>query len=266
MGKIRTRIIGLEDIEKAQKDDQKKRSAEKKAEKSEEVDVESEVETKVKAKKSKSETQKSEETSLQKKKIVGKKHKASLKKVDLKNIYTLKDSLEILKKIKWADFDESVELHINVDETGIKGEVEMPHTTGKSVRVKIVDDVTLENIEKGIIDFDVLIAHPSYMAKLAKFAKVLGPKGLMPNPKAGTVSPTPEAVAEKFTKGTIRWRSEPKFPLVHLMVGKISHEPSNIVENAVAIIKSVGKAHTQSVFIKTTMSPGLKVDLQTIFG
>jgi large subunit ribosomal protein L1 len=99
------------------------------------------------------------------------------------------------------------------------------------------------------------------MAKLAKYARTLGPKGLMPNPKSGTVTPNPEEVAKKFSKGVLRWKGEPKFPLIHQLIGKVSLEDGAIAENAKAFIAAVGKPHIQAAFIKTTMSPGLKLDL-----
>jgi large subunit ribosomal protein L1 len=128
----------------------------------------------------------------------------------------------------------------------------------------IVDDKILEKIEQGVIDFDVLVAHPSFMPKLAKFARVLGPKGLMPNPKAGTVSPNPEEVVKKFEKGVLRWKTEPKFPLIHQLIGKISFDEKALIENAAAFVKAVGKPHIKAVFIKTTMSPSLRLDVEKI--
>jgi len=116
-------------------------------------------------------------------------------------------------------------------------------------------------LEKGKIDFDILITHPSYMPKLVKYAKLLGPKGLMPNPKAGTISDKPEEVVKKFQKGMIRWKTEPKFPLVHQLIGKISMEEKALEENIKKFIQSVGEKHILSAFIKTTMSPSVKIKL-----
>jgi large subunit ribosomal protein L1 len=163
--------------------------------------------------------------------------------------------------MKTASFDESVELHLVVEEQGLKGEVELPHSTGKTVRVAIVDDKVLAAIEAGKIDFDVLITHPSYMPKLAKFAKVLGPKGLMPNPKAGTISPNPEEVAKKFQKGVLRWKTEPKATLIHQMLGKISMKEEEIKENIEAFFKSVGTKNIKKAYLKTTMSPSVKIEV-----
>jgi large subunit ribosomal protein L1 len=277
MGKIRTRVIGNEEVEEKQKKAQKEKSAQKKlekkaakatskatealkeAEKKEKLEAEEGVEQPPKQTKKE---EKKEEKAKEKAHVRGKKYRSARKSLDQSKTYTVKTALPLLKKVKFASFDESVELHLNVDQQGLKGEVELPFSTGKTVRVKIVDDALLDKIENGVIEFDVLIAHPSYMAKLAKFARVLGPKGLMPNPKAGTVSPNPEEVAKKFEKGTLRWKTEPKFPLIHQMIGKTSFEEAQLMENAQAFMNAVGKAHIKAAFIKTTMSPSLKLDVE----
>ncbi len=258
MGKIRTRFIGIEEIEKQQKEDQKKRSSEKKVEKGEEENQNQEVKVEASNKKSK---KKDKKLNVH---VRGKKYQEALKKIDEKKEYQLQEAVETLKKIAFAKFEESVELHINVLNEGLRGEIELPHSTGKTVRVAIVSDTLLETIDKGIIDFDILIAHPSFMPKLAKYAKTLGPKGLMPNPKAGTISPNPEEAAKKFEKGMLRWKAESKFPIVHQLIGKLPHETNALVENATAFLNSVGRKNIKNAFIKSTMSPSLKLNLENI--
>jgi len=191
----------------------------------------------------------------------GKHYQEARKMIDRNKYYSLKEAISLLKKIKLTKFDQSVELHFVTDETGLKGELELPFSTGKIVRVKIVDDSVLSDLEKGKIEFDVLVTHPSFMPKLAKYAKVLGPKGLMPNPKAGTVSMKPEEVVKKFEKGMLRWKTEAKFPLIHQMIGKISFGEKNLLANAEKFIEAVGKAHIKNAFIKTTMSPAIKLEM-----
>jgi len=264
MGKIKTRLIGDEETEKKQKKEQKEKAAEKKVKK--QKPAEKKEDKQVKTEETKAEVKK---TAVEKKpKVIkqrGKRYLENSKKIDKTKIYTLEQAVELLKKIKFAKFDESMELHLNVDKEGIKGEAELPYSTGKTVRIRIIDDKTLAELEKGKIEFDILITHPSFMPKLAKFAKMLGPKGLMPNPKAGTISPKPEEVAKKFEKGALRWKTEPKAPLIHQMIGKISFEDNKLVENARIFIKSVGKAHILKAVMKTTMSPSVKLDLTTLF-
>lgn len=294
MGKIRTRILGLEEVEQKQKEEQKKKAAEKKQAKKKirapglkggermvAVEVgEKDLEKMEKAKKIITETHRKEETTpkdtekkLRKIKVHqrGKNYQKAKKELDtvLKRSsqngkLSLKEAIAVLKKIRFASFDESVELHLNVDKVGLKGEVELPHSTGKSVKVVVVDEKVLAQIEKGKIDFDVLVTHPSFMPKLVKFAKILGPKGLMPNPKAGTISEKPEEVVKKFQKGVLRWKTEPKFPIIHQMIGKISGQEKDLVENASVFINSVGVAHIKSAFIKTTMSPAIKIDISSL--
>lgn len=259
MGKVKTRILGLEEIEEKQKRQQKEKAAQKKAlkekNKKEEVKKEEKEEEKVVL-------EKKSLSKITKSKPRGKRYLEAKKLVDKNKFYSIDEAVSLLKKMKTAKFDESVELHLVVDEKGLKGEVELPFSTGKTVRVKIVDDKVLAEIEKGKLDFDVLVTHPSYMPKLAKFAKILGPKGLMPNPKAGTISANPEEVVNKFKKGVLKWKTEPKFPLIHQMVGKISFEEKQLIENAKKFIESVGVKHIFKAYIKTTMSPSIKLNLK----
>ncbi len=280
MGKIRTRIVGDIEAEKKQKEEQKERAKGKKSKKkaaSTPVKTAKIEKTSVKVSRAKKEPEKEEvskkPTVKRTEKIAkptisvrkrGRKYKEAKKLIDKTKTYSLGQALELLKKMKIAGFDESLELHINVDQTGLRGEVQLPHAIGKQVRIAVVDDKVLEAIGSGKFDFDILITHPSFMPKLARFAKVLGPKGLMPNPKAGTISPQPEEVAKKIQKGALRWKTEAKFPLIHQMVGKISYPEKDLAQNATLFIQSVGKAHIRSVYMKTTMSPSVRVDVEKI--
>lgn len=263
MGKIKTRFLGDTEVEKKQKEEQKEKAGQKKSVKSASAKVATAVE--VKLPKPLKTPKSPKQTTV---KPRGKRYQEAKKLVDKNKTYTLAEAIKLLKKMKVAKFDESVELHLNVDETGLRGEVEMPNSIGKKIRIKIVDDKFIEEFGKslpagrqGVIDFDILITHPSFMPKLAKYAKVLGPKGLMPNPKAGTVSPNPEQVVKKLEKGTLRWKTEAKFPLIHQMIGKLSHEEKALVENAQVLLKAVGASHIQKAVLKSTMSPAIKLEI-----
>lgn len=280
MGKIRTRILGLADIEKQQKKEQKinsTSSAKATAVKEEKkvvageakavktafaqamaVKEEKKVAKLAEAKKNEVKTAKASVS----KKVRGKKYLEAKKKLGNVKMMKLAEAVELLKKAKYVSFDESVDLHMNVEKTGLRGEVELPHSTGKVVRVSIVNDIVLEQLANGKIEFDVLVTHPSFMSKLARFAKVLGPKGLMPNPKAGTVSTNPEEVAKKFMKGTLRWKTEPKFPLIHQMIGKLSYDSKNLTENAQAFINAVGKTQIKALFIASSMGPSIEIEIE----
>ena len=256
---MKPRTLGVEEIEKQEKEEQKqkaveKKAAEKKAPKTEDVAEEAPVVKKSKKK----------ESAPVVKKVKGAKYLKAKKMVDVKKAYTLPEAVALLKKMKYVSFDESVELHLNVDKTGLKGELDLPHSTGKMVKVAIVDDKVLNDLENGRIEFDILITHPSFMPKLAKYAKVLGPKGLMPNPKAGTISPNPEQVAKKFLKGMLRWKTEAKFPLIHQMIGKLSFDDAKLVENAKVFIEAVGRVHILQGYMTGTMTPAVRLDLEKL--
>jgi len=197
----------------------------------------------------------------QKKAFHSEKYTKLLEEVDRSKNYALNDALELLEKLQRKSFDETVELHINTISTGISGNVTLPHGTGKVTRVAIVDDKLIAEIEKGIINFDILVAEPAMMAKLAKVAKILGPRGLMPNPKNGTISAKPEEVAKKFAGGQINFKTEAKAPIIHLTVGKLSFGPAKLSENIESLIAAIKKANIVNVTLKSTMSPGLKITI-----
>lgn len=184
--------------------------------------------------------------------------------VDKKKIYSLTEALELLPKLKISSFDETVELHINTIEGGISGQVVLPHGTGKKIRVAIADDALIAAVEKGTIDFDVLIAEPSFMPRLAKVARFLGPRGLMPNPKNGTISPKPEEVAKKFEGGLVNFKTEAKAPIMHLIVGKLSFGEKKLSENIKTLINALPELKVKNATLKSTMSPAIKLDILSI--
>ncbi|EKD85818.1 MAG: 50S ribosomal protein L1 [uncultured bacterium] len=186
-------------------------------------------------------------------------YKTKLMEVEKNKIYSLSDALELLRKMKMAKFDETVELHINTTEAGISGQVKLPHGTGKEIRVAIADDDVLAEVEKNKINFDILIAEPSMMPKLARVAKVLGPRGLMPNPKNGTISDNPEEAMKKFQGGQINFKTESKIPLIHLSIGKTSFEDKELAENIKTIITAVKRDRIRKITLKSTMSPGIRL-------
>ncbi len=179
--------------------------------------------------------------------------------VDKTKIYSLSEALDLLVKLQRGKFDETVELHINTLIPGISGNITLPHGTGKKTKVAIATDALIAEIEKGTINFDILVAEPQMMARLAKVARILGPKGLMPNPKNGTITPNPEEVAKKYEGGLISFKTEAKNPLLHLTVGKVSFGKEKLTENIEDLLKAVKKANVVNVTLKSTMSPGIKI-------
>jgi len=207
--------------------------------------------------------EKKEPTKKKKVRIRSERYKQVLMKVEPNKLYSFSDAVILLRQVTLTKFDASVELHMNTIEKGLRGVLQLPHGTGKKVRVMIADgdsiDKIVESVEKGKVEFDALVAHPSVMAKLAKVAKFLGPRGLMPNPKNGTISATPEKVAKKLEAGEITWKTEPEFPIIHQVIGKMSFKDSQLSENFQALMKSIGEEKIKSITLKSTMSPGIKV-------
>jgi large subunit ribosomal protein L1 len=297
MGKIRVKTIGDEEVEKKDLKKAQARAEAKKAREEAEARHAAEPESnsakatlvenkdkkeatsEVAEQKTAEEPQK-EETKKDKKgykKSVSKNTKSeSYKKisslVDKNKKYKLADALPLLEKLKRAKFDETVELHINTIEKGISGSLSLPHGTGKTTRVvianasvdpKSVDDL-IKQIESGKIEFDVLVATPDTMPKLAKVARVLGPRGLMPNPKNGTVTTKPDEIAKKFAGGQFNFKTEAKFPILHLAVGKLSFGDKKLSENITTAIKAVKTKNIRSMTLKSTMSPGIQIDTSNI--
>ncbi len=182
-------------------------------------------------------------------------------KVDRTKQYSLDEALKLLPELSRNKFDETVELHINTAEQGISGSMTLPHGTGKSIKVAIADDALLAKIEQGKIDFDILLAHPSMMPKLAKVAKILGPRGLMPNPKTGTVTPDPEEAAKKYAGGLMNFKTEAKSPIIHLTIGKVSFGAQKLTENIKTVMDVIPQTKVKNVTLKSTMSPGIKIQL-----
>jgi len=186
---------------------------------------------------------------------------ANRKMVSKTEKYPLDKAVTLLTKFKTGKFDESVELHINVKEQGTSGTLTLPHGSGKTLRIKIADDAVLAAIEAGKIDFDILVASPDMMPKLAKVARVLGPRGLMPNPKNGTVTPKPEEAVKKLSGGELRFKTEAKAPIIHILIGKVSFGDKKILENAQSAISAVGLSKIKSAVLTSTMSPGIKLQI-----
>ncbi|MGB9911694.1 MAG: hypothetical protein ACPLKP_03830 [Microgenomates group bacterium] len=191
----------------------------------------------------------------------GKKYQQAKKLVDPQKLYPLKEAIKLVKQVSFSKFPGSVEVHLVVKEQGIKGEIEFPYPTGKEQKIRIADEALLKDLEKGKIDFTLLVASPKMMPKLAKYAKLLGPKGLMPNPKAGTIGENPEELAKKF-QGKTHFKTEPKAPLIHLVIGKVNQPEEELEKNFLALVEAVGVKNIKKAAIAPTMGPGIKIKLE----
>lgn len=220
-----------------------------------------------------------------------KKQKETVKKIDVTKEYDLKEAVSKLKQASKAKFDESVDIAVKLGvdpkhaDQVVRGTVSLPHGTGKSVRVLVIAkpekhdeareagadhvgfDDYIKKIQEGWTDIDVIIAAPDTMSELGKIGKVLGPRGLMPNPKSGTVTPNVGQAVKEVKAGKIDFRVD-KSGIVHSIVGKISFDEEKLRDNILAFINTIIKlkpsaakgTYVKSMTISTTMGPGIKLD------
>lgn len=202
--------------------------------------------------------EKAEKKVAKAKKVRGKKYQSVRAQLDKSKLYPVKEAVELVKKLSYSKFTGSVEAHVVVKEVGENVSLSLPHSTGKTVNVTIVDNQVLADIEAGKVDYQILVAAPEFMPKLARFAKVLGPKGLMPNPKNGTLSPNPELRKKELEAGKFNLKTEKKAPLMHLVIGKTDMKSEELVANIEALAKAL-KGKIAKLSISASMSPGIKV-------
>ena len=222
---------------------------------------------------------------------MGKRIEALIKDVDLAKLYSLDEGVALLKKCATAKFDETVELHVRLGvdpkqaDQQVRGTVGLPHGLGKSKKVAVVTqgekqkaatdagaDLVgaadlVDQISKGMLDFDILVATPDMMKDLAKLGKVLGPKGLMPNPKSGTVTMDVAKTVKELKAGRVEYKVD-DYGIIHVPVGKASFEAAKIAGNAKTVWEALLKAkpaaskgvYLLSVTLSSTMGPGVKLD------
>ncbi len=225
----------------------------------------------------------------------GKTYRAALEKIDRNQRYLLEDSLSLVKQTARAKFDETVELviRLGVDprqaDQNIRGTVSLPHGMGKTVRVLafakgdkekeaqeagadfVGSDELIKKISEGWFDFDKAVATPDMMAAVGRIGKVLGPRGLMPNPKTGTVSMDIGKAVKEIKAGKLEFRVD-KAGIVHVPVGKASFGAEQLIDNAKAVLMSILRAkpasakgnYVKGVTVATTMGPGIKIDLAQV--
>ncbi len=224
---------------------------------------------------------------------VSKRFKEAEKLVDRDKFYTIEEAVALAKKTASAKFDETVEVsfNLNVDprhaDQQIRGAMVLPNGTGKTQKVAVVaegdkakeaeeagadfvgSDELIQKIQGGWFDFDVLIATPNMMGKLGRLGRILGPKGLMPNPKTGTVTMDIANAVNEVKKGKITYRVD-KGGNINVLIGKISFDEDKLVENFMAIYRTIAKArptkvkgtYIKNLVLSTTMGPGIHVERQ----
>ncbi len=194
----------------------------------------------------------------------GKKYKQAKKKIDKDKKYSIKEAVKLVKNASITTFTGNLEAHLVVNKTDRFGEVDLPYFKGKEKKIAIADDKIIKKIEKGNIDFDVLLASPKWMSKLAKYGKILGPQGLMPNPKDGTLTDNPKKLKEKMEKKeTIKLETEKKHPVMHLVLGKLDQPQKELVANVEKLISYLGPKKIKKLVLAPTMGPGIKVKVKS---
>lgn len=199
-----------------------------------------------------------------------KRYRAVEEKYDRSLSYDLPQAISLARELSYSKFPGTVELHARLvkpkkggEEAGFRTVLTLPHGSGKTKKVAIATDELLEAIAAGKLDFDVLVASPAMMPKLAKVAKILGPKGLMPSPKSGTISEKPEELVGEFAKGRLEARAD-KDHNVHLPVGKVSQSEAELTTNIEAVLRALPKSRIQSATLAATMSPPVRLKLDTV--
>jgi large subunit ribosomal protein L1 len=192
-------------------------------------------------------------------KVRGKKYQELKAKIEPGKKYKLPTAIKLVKETSYSKFDGTMELHIVVKKTGVNIQVTLPHSAGKQKKIEVASEETIKKLTEGKVDFDLLLATPDFMPKLVPFARILGPKGLMPNPKNGTIIKSAKD-ADKFSGNSQNLKTEKDAPLIHTVVGKVSQKDSELEENIEVILKALGKDKlVVRAFLKSTMSPSVKL-------
>lgn len=219
-----------------------------------------------------------------------KRYYKAAEKIDKSKFYSIDEAIELMKEATNSKFDESIEITINLgvdprkSDQMVRGATALPFGTGKSKKVLVITrnkqseaeqagaDYTgfedyIEKIKEGWLDFDTMVATPDSMSEVGKLGKILGPKGLMPNPKVGTVTDNVENAVKEIKAGKIEFRAD-KYGILHTIVGKISFDKEKLIENILTFISTVNKLKPSSakglyikkVYLGSTMGPSLKID------
>jgi len=219
----------------------------------------------VSVKDKKVEKKNSKKSVTKKLKIRSKRYKKIVEEFDKTKKYSLEEAMEWVKKTSYSKFDGSVELHLNIirkkNRNPIRKMVDLPHGNGKKVNIVVLDESKIAEIAKTKkINADIYIAKPELMPKIARIAKILAPKGKMPNPKSGTITANPEETIKELSSGKIEIK-EDKDSIIHQTIGKVSWEQTKLIENTQKILSQVPRTQLISAHLSATMGPGVKVKL-----
>jgi large subunit ribosomal protein L1 len=192
-------------------------------------------------------------------------------KIEPGKLYSVTEAISLIKELSISKFDGSVELHVRLSEKKSKGSTEsskgtlhLPHGTGKDKKIVVLSEEIIETIAKTKkIDFDIAIATPALMPKVARIAKILGPKGKMPDPKSGTVTEDPDEAIKEINSGKVEYRIDAGNN-IHQIIGRVSWENDKLSDNLSAVINSLPKTRIASAYISASISPSIPLDILTI--
>lgn len=205
------------------------------------------------------------------------KYKESAEKVEKSKRYPLTEAVDLAKSTSYSKFDGSLELHLNTNAKNIRGLVSLPFASGKKLKILafgkgaedsgadiVGDDAKLNEIIRGITGFDVIVTTAEWMPKLARAAKVLGPRGLMPSPKNGTITDNLKKAVEEIQSGKVEYKTEKGGQVIHLSVGRVSQPSEEVIQNTKILFNAIGKTKIKKAVISPSMGIGVKVDLASI--
>lgn len=207
----------------------------------------------------------------------GKKYQEMREKVERNKPYPVVAAVDLAKEVSYSKFDGTIEIHVNTSVKNVRGLVSLPFASGKSLTVIafgkgadesgadiVGDDAKLADIVKGKINFDVIVTDPTWMPKLAGAAKVLGPKGMMPNPKNGTIATDLKKAVTEIKSGKVEYKTERNGQVIHLSVGKVSQASEEITQNVKLLLATIGKTKIKQAVLTPTMGPAVKIDVSSI--
>ncbi|MBI2196805.1 50S ribosomal protein L1 [Candidatus Daviesbacteria bacterium] len=209
-----------------------------------------------------------------------KKYQELTKDLDRTKVYPLSEAVDLLKKLSYSKFEGSLEAHVNTAQTGIRGLVSLPFLSGKKLRIlafgkgadtsgadTVGSDEAIEEINKGKVNFDLVVTTPEWMPKLAKVARILGPRGLMPNPKNNTIISGEDGLkkaVEGFQAGKTEYKTESKAPVIHLALGKLNQPNEELIANIKTLYQTIGKSRVKKITLSPTMGPSVKINLASL--
>ncbi len=209
----------------------------------------------------------------------GKKYQEAVAKaeVDAQTTYKVAEAISKAQAGSYSKFPGTLEVHINTNMKNIRGLASLPHATGKKLTILafgkgaeesgadlVGTEETVEEILKGKLNFDVIVTSPDFMPKLAKAARILGPRGMMPNPKNGTISDNLLKAVTDIQSGKVEYRTEPNGMVIHMGIGKVDQDVTEIVNNIKVLYNTIGKSKVKKMTLAATMGPGVRVDLSSI--